>query len=285
MVIIKTCGGLGNQLFQYAAAFEIAKKCDDIVVFDLELQKKDKRRFELKNLGIKGKLLPVIQKERLIYRLQNFLLKFYIRSIAYSSLDNKMVRYLFGMAGVFFCNYNNPDMPICLFKCNTILVAGSFFNEKYFASIINGLRVEINDYSARYPLNKNVNMVCVHIRRGDYVGNTTYEVCTDNYYYRAMDEMERRIGKCNFMIFSDDIEYVKKRMKFTHSYTICEEKNVCKTLYYMVQCDHYIISNSTFSWWAQELNNNKKKIVIAPKRWFNTDGIFELYDESWIKMA
>ncbi len=284
MVIIKTTGGLGNQLFQYATALEIAEYRNDTVVFDLEFQKKDTRRFELKNFGLKEKLLTDIQGKSISYKFKNRLLKLYIKYIAYSRCENRIIQYLFGMAGVFFCNYNNPDIPSCLLKHNIVILAGSFSNEKYFSTIVPDIRKKIENCIVNNPLKKTENMVCVHIRRGDYVGSTVHEVCTDGYYYRAMDEMKKRLGICHFMIFTDDTTYVKEQMKFNHPYTICEEKNTCISLYYMIQCDHYIMSNSTFSWWAQKLNTNEKKVVIVTERWFKTDEQCDLYDDTWIRM-
>lgn len=284
MVIIKTCGGLGNQLFQYAAALEIAQVCHDNVAFDLEFQKKDKRKFELKNLGIREKIVTDKQTKTIIYTLQNFLIKFYKKHIAYSICDNVVVRYLFAIFGVFFCTTNNPDIPKQLLLHKNILLAGSFSNEKYFSHVIVRLRIIMKNYIKKNNLTISKPTVCVHIRRGDYVGNTAYEVCTDEYYYHAMRMIEKKNGKSNFMIFSDDVDYIQEHMSFEQVYTICTEKDACKTLAYMIQCSHYVLSNSTFSWWAQKLNSTETKIVIAPKKWYNTDNRCDLYSNSWIKI-
>lgn len=284
MIIIKTCGGLGNQLFQYAAALEIAQACHDKVVFDLEFQKKDKRKFELKNLGIREKIVTSNQTKTIIYRLQNFFIKFYKKYIAYSICDNKAIRYFFAIFGVFFCTTNNPDIPKRLLLHKNILLAGSFSNEKYFSNVIVSLRLIMKNFIKKNNLVILEPVVCVHIRRGDYVGNTAYEVCTDEYYYKAMKMIEEKDGKSNFMIFSDDEDYIREHMSFEQSYSICTEKNTCRALAYMTQCSHYVLSNSTFSWWAQKLNSTESKIVIAPMKWYNIDNKCDLYSNSWVKI-
>ncbi|MCR2045718.1 alpha-1,2-fucosyltransferase [Acetatifactor muris] len=283
-VIIKTQGGLGNQLFQYAAGLEIAKRYNYSIMFELEFQKKSKRKFELRNLGIKERILSDEQKKTFVYRFQNFLIKLYEKFIAYSFADNEVTRRIFALFGVFFCNHNNPDIPHNLFRHNTIVIAGSFSNEKYFQFVLNDLQKKVKRYLVEWPFEYRHNTVCVHIRRGDYVGNAVHEVCTDKYYYRAMDEIVKQIGECYFVIFSDDIDYIKRNMQFCYPYTVCTEKNTIKSWYYMIQCDHYIISNSTFSWWAQRLNANAGKVVIAPQKWFNTSEKCDLYHNDWIKI-
>ncbi|MCD7726285.1 MAG: alpha-1,2-fucosyltransferase [Clostridiales bacterium] len=284
MVIIKTCGGLGNQLFQYAAALEIAETCHDAVKFDLEFQKKDKRKFELRKLGIKEKILSDKEKKRKKYIIQNLLLLVYKQYVAYSIWDNQAVRYIFARFGVFFCTTYNPDIPRILFQCKHILLAGSFSNEKFFSNVIGQMRNIMKTYIEKNKLEIETPSVCVHIRRGDYVGNRPYEVCTENYYYQAMRMIEDKVGKIGFLIFSDDIDYVRHQMRFEQTVTFCEEKSTCKSLGYMVQCSHYVISNSSFSWWAQKLNASDQKLVYAPRRWYNSDNNCDLYDNSWIKI-
>lgn len=284
MIIVKTVGGLGNQLFQYAAGLQMAQKCHDEIRIDLEHQKGCRRRYQLRNLGLRTKLLSEDEKRQFNYSIKNFLMRLYIEKIAYTKFDNKLVRYLFGVMGVFYCTTQNPNIPRSVYRCKNILIAGLFANEKFWEDVISELSGNIWESIVKVQREKSEELVCVHIRRGDYIGNPIHEVCNDRYYYQAMDIAHEKIPTCKFVVFTDDVQYVKQNMYFKYEYIICEEKNTCRTLGYMMQCDHYILSNSTFSWWAQRLNLREDKVVIAPARWFNTSKKFDLYCDKWIKI-
>ena len=55
-------------------------------------------------------------------------------------------------------------------------------------------------------------------------------------------------------------------------------------MYLTSECKHNIIANSSFSWWGAWLNQNKNKIVIAPKRWVNADSMEDIYLEEWMRI-
>ena len=88
-----------------------------------------------------------------------------------------------------------------------------------------------------------------------------------------------------FFLFSDDVEWVKENI-YTGCETYCEDGTdpVWEKLRMMSSCKHFIISNSTFSWWAQYLSTYKNKIVISPCRWFNNDFESPLIEDDFIKI-
>lgn len=129
--------------------------------------------------------------------------------------------------------------------------------------------------------------ICIHVRCGDYIGSKSHFVCTEEYYTRAINKMKGKYINAVYFVFSDDMEYVRKRMNL-----FCKEDKVVyvsdgylhdyEELYMMRFCKHFIISNSTFSWWAQFLCENKGKEVIAPSRWYAAENMIgALYDEDW----
>ena len=97
------------------------------------------------------------------------------------------------------------------------------------------------------------------------------------------------IEKPVFFVFSDDIEWVKENLNITFPVVYLSGiKNIksYEELVLMSKCKHNIIANSSFSWWGAWLNTNQKKIVIAPKRWFNDVKLdtTDLIPENWIRI-
>lgn len=129
--------------------------------------------------------------------------------------------------------------------------------------------------------------VCISIRRGDFLNkefiNSRY-ICTEDYFQKAIKIMRELIPDSYFCVFSDEIDWVRENFDFGEKVIFESGKNsISEKLYMMSLCKHFIISNSTFSWWAQYLAQNKEKIVISPDKWFNYDGfVHPLIDPNWI---
>jgi hypothetical protein len=127
---------------------------------------------------------------------------------------------------------------------------------------------------ALYDIINSTNSICVAIRRGDYLSERfrpRFLVCDQNYFDRALEKAKELVENPVFIFFSDDIEWVKENVK-TDAPAYYESGNdpVWEKLRLMYSCKHFIISNSTFSWWAQYLSRNTtNKIVISPDHWFN----------------
>lgn len=131
---------------------------------------------------------------------------------------------------------------------------------------------------------KETDSVCIHIRRGDYVGDKMHDVCTKEYYARAVERVKDNRNNLTFFVFSDDIQEVKEEY-----YDIFGDSNVefCdanlpdyEELVVMSFCKHFILSNSSFSWWAQFLSESKD--VLAPSKWYGEEGKNTLlYEEHW----
>jgi hypothetical protein len=116
------------------------------------------------------------------------------------------------------------------------------------------------------------NSVSLHIRRGDYeqFGMTLMD---DSYYQKAINVILQRTSNPTFYIFSDDpveAKNIAKRMHISYQFIdLNKGKDSYKDMFLMSNCQHNIIANSSFSWWAAWLNNNMNKIVIAPAIWDN----------------
>lgn len=117
------------------------------------------------------------------------------------------------------------------------------------------------------------NSVCISIRRGDYLSSenkNNFFVCGRDYFNRAMQRMLELHPDATFVFFSDDIQWVRENI---HTPCPClyerGDDPIWEKLRLMYSCRHFIISNSTFSWWSQWLGRDPHKTVIAPSHWNN----------------
>lgn len=121
--------------------------------------------------------------------------------------------------------------------------------------------------SAQRPL------VAMHVRRGDYVSDPAaamHLVCDVGYYERACSEMLKRVPDAQFVVFSDDMNWVRGHISLPADtvYAIAsKEQPAWVDMMLMRCCDHFVISNSSYSWWAAFLSEHPGKQVIAPDHW------------------
>ena len=131
-----------------------------------------------------------------------------------------------------------------------------------------------------YGIPEPTDMVAIHVRRGDYVGNGFYvDLFEEGYYERAMDLFP--VGT-KFLVFSDDIEWCRSNFS---GVSFWETGDEIKDMNKMASCKAHIVANSSFSWWGAwlcpEYPDNK---VIAPKDWFS-DGVERtVLPSHWIKI-
>ena len=284
MLIVQLSGGLGNQMFQYAAAYALAKKNRQECILDISQYEKNSRKFELDYFKIANKRcinrLPIIGNLKIPNR---------FKSLFYAFFNNNKI----------FVE-NNPfefDERIRMLK-NNIYLIGYFQNEKYFSEYENDIRL-IYEFQENNPLSYysnqikfDNNSVSIHIRRGDYVSDSNanhfHGICSEQYYSAALNTIEGKIKTPNYYIFSDEILWVKNNMNFPKNsiYIENEYEHPIFEMNLMSMCKHNIIANSSFSWWGAWLNKNPSKVVIAPKRWILSEK-YETEDiipKNWIKI-
>lgn len=178
-------------------------------------------------------------------------------------------------------------------------LAGYWQSEQYFQSYEAVIRT---DFAFKLPLadrNSELalqiargNAVSLHIRRGDYANNpkttATHGLCSLDYYRAAMQHIAGRVQSPHFFIFSDDIAWVKNNLaiNFPHQYIDHNQgAESYNDMRLMSLCQHNIIANSSFSWWGAWLNTHAHKIVIAPKQWFaNTTNVADLIPSCWERL-
>jgi hypothetical protein len=187
----------------------------------------------------------------------------------------------------------SAEAAICALE--TKYVEGNFQTWKYWADMVPELRKELRvrtepsaENQALIQEMREHESVCVHIRRGDYLSPeyAHLNICGKDYYARAMADMQKRLHEQNrepvFYIFSNnrkELAWIRENYAFeAYDVRYVELDNPdYEELRLMYSCRHFIISNSTFSWWGQMLCDNPEKIVLAPSVWnrqCRSDGIY-----------
>lgn len=190
-------------------------------------------------------------------------------------------------AGLFICENGYIKFPETTAK--NIFGFGYFQSEEYFVDIKDKIKCEVQpmrevnadlaDFAADI---QNSNSVCLSIRMGDYINNPVMGVCTSEFYQKAIDYIYYMYNDARIFVFSDDVGGVKRKFHFQHK-VVFEPmgSSVWEKLRYMSMCKHFIISNSSFSWWAQYLGEYSNKTVIAPEKWFAKDIPCDIQQNNW----
>lgn len=285
MIITEISGGLGNQMFKYAMAKNLALKNGvdlklDLTWFEKEKINETSRVYGLDIFKISEK--KASQKEILKPKDREWKngKRFLIHNLIHANKNIYIKE-----------NYFQPK------KLNfnkDIYLDGAWQSEKYFKDIkkelleIFSLKEQFNNFRKDLKLEiKNSNSISLHIRRTDYIKKShKYEICNLEYYEQAINKMVLKEKNIKIFIFSDDINWVKSNLK-THSPIVFVENNRdYEDLILMSLCKHNIIANSSFGWWGAWLNQNLDKIVIAPKKWFinKERDINNLIPSKWLQI-
>jgi hypothetical protein len=285
MIISHINGGLGNQMFQYAAGKTLAQLNNTFLKLDVsEFDKNNLRNFDLlsfeANILFAAKqdindLLPSHNFEKAFQYFSPLKKRTYYREKSFS-FDEKVLR-----------------------LGKNVYLKGYFQSEKYFLPAKNMIRKDFTfkgsvvTHVAEFvsQLN-NTSSVSIHVRRGDFSKNPEisefHGTLEKEYYLAAINLVRSKIENPVFYFFSDDIDWVKENLSIPNASYLSGSitKNHFEDLYLMSQCKHNIIANSSFSWWGAWLNENPGKLVIGPKKWFNQGpkDTQDLLPEKWIKI-
>ncbi len=294
MIIVKLMGGLGNQMFQYAAGRRLAEKHSTTLKLDLaEFEKNKLRRYSLYCFHIWEHIATKNEISSIKDNSHNILNQ--LKQKINKRLDLKYYR----KGNYIIEKYFNFDASI-LTCPNNILLKGYWQSEKYFADISDILQREFvvkyqqDPQSQRFAeLIQSTESVSLHVRRTDYVQNALtnqiHGTCDQDYYDHSVGYISDRVSNPHFFVFSDEPQWAKDNLKLGFPTTIVDCNDASRNyedLRLMSMCQHNIIANSSFSWWGGWLNSNPEKLVIAPQKWFNdeTRNTQDIIPEQWIKM-
>lgn len=285
-------GGLGNQMFQYAAGRA------------LSLRKTTELRLDISGLASYG-LHQGFELQRVftcpaaiarasdIDQLLGWQSKSFIRRLMQQPRFAAFRRDAFAVEPYF---YFWPEINDLKTDC---YLSGYWQSEKYFADAAAQIRA---DFTFRLPLeNKNaelarqisqLNAVSLHVRRGDYASNpkttATHGLCSLEYYSASIRHVSERVQQPHIFIFSDDIAWVQDNLKIDFPCVYVQHNRGAESyndMRLMSLCRHHIIANSSFSWWGAWLNPSTTKIVIAPQKWFaNQTDVKDLFPSGWVTL-
>lgn len=171
--------------------------------------------------------------------------------------------------------------------------AGWYQSEKFFGNYSQVIRdlysptyEFIQKATTDFPFLKDSVVAALNVRRGDYLTQPTrHPVITIDYINEAYKQLPPHD---KLIIMSDDIEWCKANVKLPNSIFIESSKYWDhEGIWLLSLCNHFIISNSTFSWWGAWLSKSNNKVVIAPSVWFGPDVIDnpkDIWCDSWIKI-
>lgn len=287
MIHISFEGGLGNQMFQYAYGRNMQEKFKENVVYDIskyDFESIEIREFMLKDFNInpnwKQRPLKKSRLERygLSYMLYLGVTFIYINinklfNNKKNTIGNNVYQKITNFFGYYRCHSEKfIDSKKSIFK--TKYIRGQWINPKLFEDISDKIRKELRVITPISNGNQKIldkinscNSVAIHIRRGDYV-KLNMIVCDIPYYKRCMDKMSSMVDEPVFFIFSDDIQWVQENLDTKYNVEYVNNNNTSsEDMRLLYSCKHFILSNSTFSWWGAWLGNFKDKKVIVPKKW------------------
>jgi hypothetical protein len=270
MIIVEVGRGLGNSMYVYASGLALAE--DHKTEFKIDTSFLD--AWPRPNYKFGGSWDVVLDKFNISAvhaskkEILRHLFRTWIRPIdrflyKFKLFERNVIR--FPSNGSIEDFYKIPD--------DTYLI-GYFGQDKFFRKIKKKIQKE---FTLKDEFKKNISglvdevkvceSVSIHVRRGDVLKLKNCYVLDIDYYKKAIGEIKKKVKDPKFYVFSDEIDWCKENLgglgielNFIEGHRDYEDMEL------MGSCKHNVLANSSFSWWAGYLNNNSKKIVVAPKK-------------------
>lgn len=289
MIYVNMRGNIGNQLFTYALAKKVQYLTNQKICVNYYYLNKYKKeyKFDLNKYRLNENVIFENKKKLPFFANPYTIFSKFARKICPNFYFKIMSN--FGIYMWLGAQYKEINLK----RHKNYYIDGYYQCDKYFNDIRDKILKEFTPIDEKceknkkmYELIEKTNSVCVTIRRGDYISNPTYKkkffICDKDYFYRACKEIENLVDNPTYFIFSDDIQWAKENIKLgENTYYETGEDTVQEKLMLMSSCKNFILSNSTFSWWAQYLSKNDKKKVIAPSVWFADGTKCDIYEDGW----
>lgn len=277
MIIVRLTGGLGNQLFQYAAALRLAHATGSSLKLDILSYRRDPlRSYALDAFRISAAMAET--REIALFQGREKM-----RSGTHSLYRRIPLQFRRWQWVRQSSLYFHPEI---LDLEGDVYLDGSWQSQKYFEDAAGLIRTEFTlkdkiacrtETISREILSTNA--VSMHIRRGDYIENpvtrSIHDVCSLDYYERSLSLLTAMEPNPHIFVFSDDKEWVHQNVRFPYPISVVDHNSPVQAhddLRLMSLCRYHVIANSSFSWWGAWLSPYPDKKVFAPGRWFNAEG-------------
>lgn len=289
MILVRLQGGLGNQMFQYAAALRLARRHGVPLKADLsallDRTPSDKLVFREYDLSLFEPGLPTATPQEI--RRFRRLLEPAGRSFLEKVADRFSTRVHFREESLAF------DPRVLELPGDTYL-EGYFQHARYFADVEALIRErfrlapdERSLPAATRQLADEIraaSSICIHVRRGDYVTlanvNEVHGVCSMDYFRQGLQRLRAAGADGPAWVFSDDPDWCREHFAGLPGVRVVGSEHAGPRagthFWLMGRCHHFLISNSTFGWWAAWLGDRPGKQVIRPARWFQAPGLREV---------
>lgn len=301
MIAVKIHSGLGNQLFQYAFAWALAKKHSCLLLVDASY----------------CKYYPLDSSNKTqSYHLHHFSInpsqefEYFWLKTTYQWLPNRILKKLYFLQTRHQINRNRlhyvkddlslgpakfQSLPNFCYLDGYFQYPGIFLQNK--KDLMDVFTYKIPSISSRDKdlLNSTSSPVIINLRRKDYLkpeNLMNQGICSIEYYRKAISFIKSRVAHPKFFLISDDIPdslvYLSNIRETFIPLNIAENKHILSDFYLMQKAKYLVIANSSYSWWAAFLNHNKSTIIIAPERWA-VNKRWSLYNDAiipkqWIKL-
>lgn len=155
------------------------------------------------------------------------------------------------------------------FRFKTVDILGWLQSEKYWLhckdKVIDALKFRDNIYAlvkTKYAEALSKSTIAISIRRGDFITDPNFYLLPLEYYLQALKRCFPNYKDYNIIIFTDDFNYCKINIRHLPNIFFASHLDAIGQLCLMSLCDHFIISNSTFSWWGAMLGEKKHSVII-----------------------
>ena len=289
-VLIK--GGLGNQLFCYAAARSLAiRNSAELIIDNISSFKRDfkyRQSYQLHHFNTIGRLANYYERLEPFGRVRRKLLR---KLNSQKSLEQRA--YITDEESNYFSEFLNLKIN------HSVILDGYWQDEKYFIdnkriiqkelTVIPPNDIKNQDYA--HSINKN-SSVAVHVRWFEKNSEAAVNTIKKEYYNKAIEYYEDHLNEPHYFLFSDDIASAIRNISFPHGRLIpvdfnSSDQNAYADFWLMSQCNHFIIANSTFSWWAAWLGEKNDSIILYPgKKYQNSDNwnFIDIVPDRWQKI-